>query len=257
MRSPFPGVDPYLESHWRDVHARLIVYICDQVAPQLNGRLRARVEEQLSVEADDDDPHSIRPDARVFESGRSERRGTPLVVTTPAVEPLVVPSPFDLTRRRIEIVDRADRLVSVIELLSPGNKLGRRAQTDYARKQMEVRAAGANLVEIDLTRAGRRMLSVFPIPLPYRTTYQACVYRARGDHPQFEVYPIPLQRPVPPIKLPLRARDKDASIDLQPLLDRAYEYGAYDDTDYTVPPTPRLTGPDAAWAAELLAGKPA
>ena len=31
MPSPFPGMDPYLESHWRDVHARLIVYISDQM----------------------------------------------------------------------------------------------------------------------------------------------------------------------------------------------------------------------------------
>ena len=24
MKSPFPGMDPYLERHWRDVHAELI-----------------------------------------------------------------------------------------------------------------------------------------------------------------------------------------------------------------------------------------
>ncbi len=26
MPSPFPGMDPYLEAHWRDVHAGLIIY---------------------------------------------------------------------------------------------------------------------------------------------------------------------------------------------------------------------------------------
>jgi hypothetical protein len=25
-RSPFPGMDPYLELHWRDVHLALVVY---------------------------------------------------------------------------------------------------------------------------------------------------------------------------------------------------------------------------------------
>ena len=35
MKSPFPGMDPHLEAHWRDVHARLIFYACDQLEPQL------------------------------------------------------------------------------------------------------------------------------------------------------------------------------------------------------------------------------
>jgi hypothetical protein len=26
MPSPFPGMDPYLEVHWRDIHASLIIY---------------------------------------------------------------------------------------------------------------------------------------------------------------------------------------------------------------------------------------
>ena len=29
MPSPFPGMDPYLEAHWRDVHASLIIYARD------------------------------------------------------------------------------------------------------------------------------------------------------------------------------------------------------------------------------------
>ena len=261
MKSPFPGVDPYLEAHWRDVHTALVVYIRDQLASQLNSRLRARVEEQVVVEADDEDqgPSTRRmvPDARVFESARGpERVGTPLAVVTPAVQPLIIPSPFEATNRRVEIVDRADRLVTVVELLSPGNKIGRDARTDYRLKQVQLRAAGVNLVEVDLTRAGRRALSVHPIPRAYRTTYQACVYRAHGTRPQFEVYAIPLQHPVPPLRVPLRSRDADAVLDPQPLLARAYEAGGYDDTDYSIPPVPPLGRADAAWAAELLAGRP-
>jgi hypothetical protein len=30
MKSPFPGMDPYLEQHWRDVHSSLIIYARDQ-----------------------------------------------------------------------------------------------------------------------------------------------------------------------------------------------------------------------------------
>ena len=42
MKSPFPGMDPHLEAHWRDVHARLILYACDQLEPQLPPALIAR-----------------------------------------------------------------------------------------------------------------------------------------------------------------------------------------------------------------------
>jgi len=31
MKNRFPGMDPYLEQFWLDVHARLVLYICDQL----------------------------------------------------------------------------------------------------------------------------------------------------------------------------------------------------------------------------------
>ncbi|MCY2980937.1 MAG: DUF4058 family protein [Planctomycetota bacterium] len=45
MKSPFPGVDPYLEQHWGDIHTRLIAYLSDQISDQLPRDLQARVEE--------------------------------------------------------------------------------------------------------------------------------------------------------------------------------------------------------------------
>ena len=33
MKSPFPGMDPFLERHWEDVHTRLIGYIADALQP--------------------------------------------------------------------------------------------------------------------------------------------------------------------------------------------------------------------------------
>jgi hypothetical protein len=49
-------MDPYLEAHWRDVHARLILYACDQLEPQLPANLIARVEERVVVEPDEGAP---------------------------------------------------------------------------------------------------------------------------------------------------------------------------------------------------------
>ena len=39
MKSPFPGMDPYLQQHWRDVHTRLILYACDQLESGLPAEL--------------------------------------------------------------------------------------------------------------------------------------------------------------------------------------------------------------------------
>src|SRR5438105_10217308 len=46
MPSPFPGMDPYLEAHWRDIHAGLVIYARDALQGVLPGSLRARVEER-------------------------------------------------------------------------------------------------------------------------------------------------------------------------------------------------------------------
>jgi hypothetical protein len=35
MGSPFPGMDPYLEQHWGDVHASLIIDGRDQLQQRL------------------------------------------------------------------------------------------------------------------------------------------------------------------------------------------------------------------------------
>ena len=41
MKSPFPGMDPYLERHWGDVHQALVTYIRDQLQASLPDDLRA------------------------------------------------------------------------------------------------------------------------------------------------------------------------------------------------------------------------
>jgi hypothetical protein len=55
----------------------------------------------------------------------------------------------------------------------------------------------------------------------------------------------------------VRPGDKDAVIELQPLLDRAYANGAYDDVNYANDCVPPLEGADAQWAQQVLkvAGK--
>lgn len=69
MNSPFPGMDPYLEQHWRDVHSRLVTYASDALQALLPADLLARVEERVYVESDEAFRRAIYPYVRVVEHG--------------------------------------------------------------------------------------------------------------------------------------------------------------------------------------------
>ena len=127
MPSPFPGMDPYLEAHWRDVHARLIIYASDALQGVLPGSLRARVEERVLLETPQGvGYHPLFPDVRVVEY-TSKRDGLETHSETGAAvaEPLLIDvEPEPVTETFLEIIDRAsgNRVVTVIEFLSPSNK---------------------------------------------------------------------------------------------------------------------------------------
>ena len=102
LNSPFPGMDPYLERHWGDVHQALVTYIRDQLQPSLPETVRMpRMQERVYIES----PgmrHESYPDVRVVERPRrrAARAGTAVAervatgrtadgVLTPA-EPIVI-----------------------------------------------------------------------------------------------------------------------------------------------------------------------
>src|SRR5205807_491439 len=76
MASPFPGMDPYLESHWGGVHQMLIVYAHDQLQERLPVGLRARLGERVFIEYGNGAERSIYPDLHVVE----HHRGAPTSV---------------------------------------------------------------------------------------------------------------------------------------------------------------------------------
>src|SRR5438128_1192095 len=184
MPSPFPVMDPYLEAHWRDVHASLIIYSRDALQGVLPGALRARVEERVLLETPQGlGDHPLFPDVRVVEY--TSKRG---VETRPGVGPalaqplLIDAEPDPATETYLEIIDResGNRVVTVIEFLSPSNKSPGPNRDLYLRKQRDICASDANLVEIDLNRFGVHTLA---FPLAHlkrkgRTAYMACVRRA-------------------------------------------------------------------------------
>lgn len=257
MKSPFPGMDPYLEAHWGDVHATLVVYTRNQLNAQLPDDLRATVEEDVTIETDAGE-RTVYPDVQVAEQPdmpAGESRPAAVAVAEPHVVDRVVES---RTHRWVQITDpgAAGRLITVIEFLSPANKMGTIGQAQYVRKQQELLMAGVNLVEIDLIRIGVSMVAISPdrVPRRCRTPYLICITRGRCTN-RSELYPVSLREPLPNIPIPLRPADRDVVLRLQPLLDDCYRDGRYHRLNYRDDPVPPLNPPDAPWADALLREK--
>ena len=182
MKSPFPGMDPYLEAHWGDIHATLIVYARNQLNAQLPDDLQARVEEDVAVTEDGEKTRTVYPDVGVVEQpGVPPGEATEAAVSV--AEPILVTvEDQPRTLRHLEIVDTSDggRVVTAIELLSPANKVGSTGQLIYIRKQRNYLDAGVNLMEVDLIRAGNYVLAIPEdrLPAACRTPYLACIRRA-------------------------------------------------------------------------------
>jgi hypothetical protein len=261
-------MDPFLELDWLDVHAALITYIRDQVQEHLPADLCARMESRVLVEDESTVlPLSRHPDVRIVESQPFGGGGTTAVLERTEVaetEPdlyLSMARSEPATQRYIEIVDAQtrSRVITAIELVSPSNKRRGGGLDQYLAKREECLQAGVSLVEIDLTRGGDRYL-LLPeleghVPPAH---YVACVRRpAQND--TIGVYLFPLDRPLRRIRIPLRDTDRDAILDLQPLVKQAYVRGRYDRLDYTRPLDPPPHGDEAAVIDRFLkaAGKAA
>jgi hypothetical protein len=264
VKSPFPGMDPYLEARWSDVHVRLIAYASEAIQSLLPSALRARSEERVLLETTDDQERAgdYRSDIAVVDTGRRAASASPASGAAATVEPILVQyHQGPEVDRFIQIIDRTsgNRVVTVVEILSPWNKGSGRGNKDYLRKLDDYARGGVNVVEIDLLRhptRDRLQVSQLDLPAARRTPYLTSVRRA-GTPDQWAVYPMPLREPLPRIPIPLRPTDADVGLELQPLIDRVYTAGGHDDIDYTKLPTPPLDPDDAAWAAQLLqtAGK--
>jgi hypothetical protein len=250
--SPFPGMNPYLElpSMWPDVHGSLTLTIREQLQPLISPRYAAVLTPYIAYEAIDiATSRMMVPDVGVFEEpGRPSPQEGVAIAPAPLTGLIEVPTRY----YRIEIVTVGDeRLVTVIEILSPANKRpGANAADAYERKRQDVLQSAAHLLEIDLLRGGRRPSLVTPLPAaPYFLMLSRVQRR-----PEVEIWPLSLRAAIPIVPVPLAGADPDVPLDLTAALQRIYANARYDlRIDYTQPPPPPELAPDdAAWLAAHL-----
>ncbi|MDB5332530.1 MAG: hypothetical protein JWP03_3681 [Phycisphaerales bacterium] len=260
MPSPFPGMDPYLEEPglWPDVHHELISSARHILTEQLRPRYSVRIEDRVYI-SDERDPgrRVIIPDLRIVQRPGPRRPPEPASPRATAVaEPLQATTLIqdEIRESRVEIIDRSQRVVvTVIEILSPANKImGSRGRDSYEQKRNEVMYSPSHFVEIDLLRSGEG----FP-PQEALPAHDYTVHVSRVQHrPHGTVWPIRLEEHLPTIKIPLRGDDPETELDLQAVLDAAYDGAAYDlEIDYRAQPVPTLSEGQAQWADALLREK--
>jgi hypothetical protein len=248
MPSPFPGMNPYLEHEevWPDCHHRLIDRLAEALAEQVDPGYLVKIEEQLYVQEAPGGPHGAGPRADVAVKPGERRAVAPSVAVLEAPARIHLAWPDVEREAYLEVRDRSSReLVTVLELLSPTNKVRHRDQ--YLRKRERVLVSTAHLVEIDLLRGGD------PMPAPDRPDCDYSVTVSRAERrPEADFWPIGLRSPLPVIPVPLRAPDRDATLDLQALLHRVYDLGRYVHYVYESRPRPALRPEDEAWARPFV-----
>ena len=266
-------MDPYLErSRWfRGLHNSLIFCLQEMLQPLLPSPYFALTDELIWMEGSE---RYVEPDVDVLRPSSAGRRedviggeegGVATLVAETEEEPVIVTVPQspgeERTEPYLEIYaqrEGEDRLVTSIEILSVTNKtLGSEGRQKYLEKQQEILSGQVSLVEIDLLRGGAHSSAV-PLwmarekagPFDYHVSVR------RFDRPgEFLIYPIPLQRRLPTIRIPLLPGDPSIPIGLPAIFQRAYDAGPYRRAvhygeDKINPP---LTPAQAAWADQVLA----
>ena len=256
MSGPFPGMDPWLEDAciWQGVHNAFIVYAAEALQALIRPRFVAAVEARVYIATVG---RNIVPDVILRHGPRGRVPGAAPALLEPD-EALVLEHVDDeIEEAYIEILDLEtnQEVVTVIEVLSPSNKIRGEGQDLYLTKQQEVLCSNVSLVEIDLLRSGPHVLGVpesevVPIGV---YDYLVAISRSWDRAKRSFIYARTIRERLPRIPIPLRSTDPAPTLDLQVLLERVYDAGAFDDRlDYSKPCIPRLRPDDEGWAQERI-----
>jgi Protein of unknown function (DUF4058) len=254
MPSPFPGMNPYLESHhWTGVHHWLITELARHLNTHLRPKYYVAVEVRIYETTDAESTLIGIPDNVVL-SGKTntatkDRSAAVATLTEPVI--VTVPMPETVKEGYLEVREAGThKVITTIELLSPKNKQTGKGRTQYEEKRQQILSSQTHLVEIDLIRKFN--------PMPFTgisaaNHYRILVSRAQ-QRPKASLYGFNLQDEIPVFPLPLRPDEAEFPVNLKPLLDNLYDAGAYaEQINYSQdPPAPKLSDADAIWCDRIL-----
>jgi hypothetical protein len=221
MASPFPGMDPYLEEEkrWPAFQPLLVHALYQMLLPGLMDRYRARIGERQYA---------------------SEQALFTSIVREEHKEAF------------IEVRQRSDgRLITLIEAISPANKITGEGRRVYLERRAEVKRVNAHVVEVDLIMQGQSLIDYAKDAAP---VLDYAVVVTRWTHPdRYEIYSATLSKRLPRFRVPLASDDRDTVLDLQAAVTRAYDHGDFGKLiDYQRDPATRLSDENRRWLHERL-----
>jgi hypothetical protein len=195
MRSPFPGMNPYLESEktWPAFQHQLVSAIYQLLLPALVDQYRTRVQDREFI--------------------TEEPLFTSIIKTTHH-------------EHFIEVRHRTtDRLITLIEVVSPANRLFNTGKTALVEARKSALAEGANVLWIDLILQGQSPLNIQnrnENPFDYHLAL------TRANLPTtVELYTNQMAKRLPRCKVPLASEEAELVLDVQQAVNRAYELGHF------------------------------
>jgi hypothetical protein len=214
-------MDPYLEDEklWPVFQHQLVTCLYQILLPSLVDRYRARVGQR----------HYVTEQALFTSIIREEHH-----------------------EEYIEVRQRSDgRLVTLVDVVSPANKMTAVGRQAYLDKRRECKTHGAGLVEIDLVLQGQPTLEYSRDGLP---DWDYAVTVTRATQPErYEIYTATLQKRLPRFRLPLASDDRDTVLDLQAAFLKCYDHSGFEaKIDYKRDPSTPLADEDRKWVDELL-----
>lgn len=235
---------------WTDVHNSLIAAIGDAIVPEVAPDYYVGLERRAYL---------LKPDDIVF-VGRADLAiiTDKSPVTTPAtssfngVMTVEVPMTDEIGEDYLEIHEvKSGKLITLIEVLSPTNKISREGREQYMQKRSQILPARTNLIEIDLLRSGE------PMPVVGRTVstdYRTLISRGH-QRPKAQLYGFGVRRSILEFPLPTLPHETEPQVDLNTILHDLYIRARFDlRLDYSQQPLPPLAEDDAAWAQALIRG---
>jgi hypothetical protein len=245
-------MNPYLEQNdtWEDFHTNFITRMQEALSGVVGPSYVVKVEVRLLL-------HERSAEERRL-LGRADLGVSVLQAPVPSTLGTALQAPVQLElpaveverHTSLEIRDRRNRrVVTVIELLSPSNKVRGADRDDYLAKRRQVLASQTHLVEIDLRRGGIRP----DLPALPPCDYYVLVSRYE-DRPRLGFWPIGLREPLPLVPVPLATPDPPVSLDLRAVLDHSYDAAGYGKYIYQETPDPPLTPDEEAWARQFVPG---
>ena len=238
MPSPFPGMNPYLEqsAFWSDFHGGYIHRCREVLAQQVLPRYFVRVDEHIYLHEMPEPRARLigRPDISLTTNQPFESSGGTVTLEAPTILELIEDHDTE-TVPYLEVIDRASsRVVTVIELLSPSNKMRGPDREQYLAKRKLLTHAGVNYVELDFLRGGPRTLPTIP-------TCDYCIQVVKAPNwNRVGVWPLTLSDPLPVLPIPLRPGETEPTLDLQAILHDQYDAVGYGHFIYASEPEPTV-----------------